>query len=491
MYKRVVAIAAAIVLLLTSTIGRIAYIIYSGDYTVSSGYNSYSLTVSRLYDTVYDCNMNKLSNNGKMLVAVIRPNENCLSELNLLFTQKEISEIADELSDGKPIIRKINSYAATKYIKIFEVTQPNDTQLIKLVRKTYNDISYEKKINFTVDAKGRLLDGDEGAVEETVNNIKSGVSLTVNKQIQETVEESAGSISKGAVVVMDVSTSQILALYSTPDDYMNRAVAPYSVGSVFKLVVAACALENGINPSYTCSGSITVGDTTFSCLHEKVHGSQTIKEALANSCNTYFVNLALALGSTKLLETASDFGFGGSVELMSGFNASSGNLPNESELKSKGLLALLGFGQGSLTASPLAFCTALCSIANGGIYNPPSLINGTVDESGTLHKSAKSSDGKQIISAKTSETLRKYMRYVVTDGTASSAEYKGKSAGKTSTAQSGIYENGKEVLNTWFAGFYPYDNPKYAIVVLTENGTTGGEDCCPVFRSIVEKIDSM
>lgn len=489
MYKRVTAIAAAIVLLLTSTIGRIAYIIYSGDYTVSSGYNSYSLTVSRLYDTVYDCNMNKLNNNQKKLVAVIRPNEKCMSELNLLFTQKEIAEIAEELSDGKPIIKEINTYAATEYIKIFEITEANETQLTKLIRKSYNNISYEEKINFTVDAKGRLLDGDEGTVEEAVNNIKSGVALTVDKKIQQAVEESASQMQKGAVVVMDVSTSQILALYSTPDDYMNRAVTPYSVGSVFKLIVSACALENNINPAYTCSGSITVGDTTFSCLHEKAHSVQTIKEALANSCNTYFVNLALTLGSDKLLKTASEFGFGESTQLMEGFSVSNGNLPDSNELQSKGLLALLGFGQGSLTASPLAFCTALCAVVNGGEFNPPSLVLGTVDENGTLHKTPRDYADNRIISVETSSILRNYMRYVVTNGTAYAAEYNNNSAGKTSTAQSGIYENGKEVLNTWFAGFYPYSNPKYAIVVLTENGTTGGEDCCPVFRSIVEKID--
>ena len=62
------------------------------------------------------------------------------------------------------------------------------------------------------------------------------------------------------------------------------------------------------------------------------------------------------------------------------------------------------------------------------------------------------------------------------------------SAGKTSTAQSGRYENGTEILNTWFAGVYPYDNPEYAIVVMTENGKSGAGDCCPIFRAIVEKL---
>ncbi len=83
------------------------------------------------------------------------------------------------------------------------------------------------------------------------------------------------------------------------------------------------------------------------------------------------------------------------------------------------------------------------------------------------------------------------MRYVVTNGTGSLAEYNNSSAGKTATAQSGIYKNGVEVLNTWFTGFYPYKNPKYAIVVMCENGDSGAGDCAPVYRAIVEKLDKM
>ena len=83
------------------------------------------------------------------------------------------------------------------------------------------------------------------------------------------------------------------------------------------------------------------------------------------------------------------------------------------------------------------------------------------------------------------------MKNVVENGTGFNAQYKSKTAGKTATAQSGIYVDGKEQLNTWFVGFYPYDNPKYSIVVMREGGKSGAGDCCPVFRTIVEKIDNM
>lgn len=83
------------------------------------------------------------------------------------------------------------------------------------------------------------------------------------------------------------------------------------------------------------------------------------------------------------------------------------------------------------------------------------------------------------------------MHYVVTNGTGSIADYNNKTAGKTATAQSGMYDNNREILNTWFAGFYPFDSPKYTIVVMREDGDSGAGDCCPVFRTIVEMLDKM
>ena len=95
-----------------------------------------------------------------------------------------------------------------------------------------------------------------------------------------------------------------------------------------------------------------------------------------------------------------------------------------------------------------------------------------------------------MISKNTAETLLNYMRFVVTNGTASNAESSAhKSAGKTATAQTGRYQFGTEIKNTWFAGVHPYDNPKYCIVIMCENGTSGAADCCPVFRTVVENVE--
>lgn len=493
MKKRLLTVLITFCFAFSAVAGRLGYIMFSGKFAVSSTYNSYTLTIDRLYPTFYDRNLKRLTNKGNELCAVIRPNEKCLSELHLLFNSAEIPDIINELSQGYPVIKNIENYNSCKYIKIFEKRTRRDEytaaqHLITDCEKLYPDHIGTKTINFTIDAIGRILDGDEGTVYENNYSSKYGAVLTIDTLIQEKVEAAASSMKKGAVVVLDIETGEVLASYSKPNDYLNRALNPYTVGSVFKLVISACALENSLNPIYECTGEITVGDTVFSCQNKKAHGLQTVKEALANSCNCYFVDLALSLGSEKVFETAKQFGFGESTSLADDWSISNGNFPDQSILRSKGQLSLIGFGQGSLTATPLHFASVVAAIANGGYYNAPSVFVGELDDNGDLTENVKK-EPERLIRSKTAEKLREFMRYVVTNGTGAAAEYNKNSAGKTSTAQSGIYVDGKEILNTWFAGFYPYDAPKYAIVVMTEDGVSGSADCCPIFRTIVENLE--
>lgn len=493
MFKRLIVICASIIFALTATVGRIAYIIFGGEYQVSSGYNSYSLDLSVLKPTLYDCNLNKISNNKTGYKIIIRPNEKCLSELHYLYNKNEIKEIKEELSKGYPVIRSINSPNNNlKYIQTVKVVEDTKTDdiFINLIKANFNDEIGSKKVNFSVDALGRLLDGDNGTVVDDEYYAQRGVILTLNSDIQKIVTDAAKTMEKGAVVVMDVKNSNILALLSKGDDYLNRAALSYPVGSIFKLAVCACAIQNNIYSEYNCEGNITVGDTTYSCRKDTVHGSQNMKEALANSCNCYFVNLALELGADKLIETAKLLNFGEDIYLEEKITVKAGSFPDSDALKSKGQLALLGFGQGLLTDSPVHFCSFICAVANGGVYNNPNIILGSVDANGGAFYNEQSK-GKRAMNASTAYKLSEYMRYVVSDGTGRNADYNSSSAGKTSTAQTGRFVGENEIYNTWFAGFYPYNDPKYAIVVMNENGSSGAGDCCPIFRTIVENIELM
>lgn len=490
MSKRFSAIMAAILFLLSVSLGRIAVIMFSSDYKVSAGYNSYSLDIAELKPTLYDCNLNKLNNNKIEYTAIIRPNEKCLNELQYLFSKDEVREIKDELSKGYPVIRKISKPNVNlKYIQVEKVLndEHTDEAFFNSVKSNFNDEIGSKKVNFSVDALGRLFDGDNGTIMNNNYDSEEGVILTLNKEIQQIAEAASKSIQYGAVVVMDVQNSNILAAVSKGKDYLNRPLLSYSVGSIFKLLVCTCAIENNISEDFNCEGSITVGDTTFSCQKNKTHGMQNMKEALANSCNCYFINLALLLGADKLSETAKSFDFGEDIYLEEKITLKGGSFPNDDTLKSKGQLALLGFGQGELTDSPIHFCSFICAIANGGVYNRPNIILGSVDANGGAYYN-EAVIGNRTMKASTAYKLSEYMRYVVSNGTGKNADYNSNSAGKTSTAQTGQYLNNAEKFNTWFAGFYPYKNPKYAIVVLTENGRSGAEDCAPVFRAIVESL---
>lgn len=500
MSKRILSFSLAVVLLFVGICGRIGYIVFSKNYVVSGGKNSYSVVIDRKQTTLYYCTGIKATNNSYRYVAVIRPNPRCIGELEKIFSLSEQKEIIEELKGGKPVLREIDEFPVQtlKAIKIYkrfssqnELRQIVSKQSNGLLNHTGKEIG-KSTVLFGIDANGRLLDGDEGKVENINYDSKEGYRISIDKKIQQIATDASSDIKKGCVLVMNTDDNSILACVNKPYNDLNiKAFKQYSVGSVFKIVVAACALENNVNVSYNCKGSVKVGDTVFSCQNNHIHSNQTLKEALANSCNCYFVNLANILGSQKLLETCDKLGFNDYTLLFDGWKIKNANLPTKDELLSKGELSLFGFGQGKLTASPLQIASVLCTIAYKGNYGQPKLVLSNVNNQ-NVKTDIVYPKAQNVLKAHTCQKLLEYMRYVVTDGTARIIMYGDKkSAGKTATAQTGQFIGGEEKLNTWFAGVYPYDKPKYAIVVMTEEGKSGAADCCPVFSTIVEQLKNM
>lgn len=500
MSKRFISMSLVIVLAFLGIAGRVGYIMLSGSYGVSESYNSYTLVIDKLVPNLYYRNAGKITNNKFSYIAVIRPNRECLFELNDIYSQKEKNEITDELSKGYPVVYKIDSESRYKAnaIQVFRDYYSSNTcpQLINEgssgLLSYIKDNSRTKKINFSVDANGRLLAGDSGTVIDDGYSSKSGYALTLDEKLQKILYDSCADMKNGCAIIMDVKTGGILACVTKPDSaYTNKALKQCAVGSVFKIIVAACALENNVDIKFNCTGKITVGDTTYSCQNNHIHAQQGLREALANSCNCYFVNLSLELGYNKILKTARALGFSDTTNLFGNWNISNASLPTEEVLKSKGQLALLGFGQGTLTSTPVQICSALCTIADSGYKNDIRLVESSVDDNG-VYTPYRMKAPQQVISKSTCDKILSYLRYVVTNGTGGRAENsKKKSAGKTATAQTGQYAFGKEILNTWFAGVYPFDKPEYAIVIMTEQGKSGSEDCCPVYRRVVEKISDL
>ncbi|MBE6834854.1 MAG: penicillin-binding protein 2 [Ruminococcaceae bacterium] len=380
------------------------------------------------------------------------------------------------------------------------------------IEKCYDDIlsyySGELFIEYSLSATGNMI-GEAGETENKNYLSFGGVVLTIDKNIQFVTEKCLddGNLEKGAAVVMEVSTGKILALVSRPNfnpneiekylnnensPLINRALTEYSVGSVFKPIIAASALENGINPDekYECKGRIKIGDTVFPCHKTDGHGETDLYSATANSCNTYYINLTKNIGFNTLLNTAENFGFGSRYEIADNLFTDNGKLPDENNL-TIGEKANFSFGQGRLTATPVHLAAAYAAIGNKGIYNPPIIVDALVDENRTEYKKVKNNASRRVLSEKNSEIVLKALAMTVDDGSGKNAKSEiVSSVGKTATAQSGQFMNGKEITHSWFIGMFPRENPKYVVVILKENGESGSVDCAPIFKDISQLITS-
>ena len=315
-------------------------------------------------------------------------------------------------------------------------------------------------------------------------------------------------VEKGAAVVMAVDTGEILAMVSRPaydlthiadylDDpdspFFNRALGAYNVGSAFKLCVAAAALEKGWSTGYTysCGGFFQLGEQTFHCHNRYGHGPLDMTGAITHSCNPYFINLGMRLGGQTLYNMAYAMGFGAPSRLGEGVTSAAGELPSPSGLVD-GALANFSFGQGEFTATPVQVAQMIAVIANGGHSVQPRVYLGRTLDGGNLLLDGEPEPSRRVIGPQTAATLRKMMIAVVENGSGSNARPdRGGAGGKTATAQTGIFEGEDELLHGWFAGFYPAENPQYAIVVLAENGGEGSETPARTFAAICDGIADM
>lgn len=472
---------------------------------------------------IYDRNLNLLVDREQKLIAAVTPSS-AVGEI------KEIADSCDDLpkliESGKPFTLEVESKIETELARTFEVpvryTDDCACHLVGYIdsatknglygiEKGYNAFLKENSgslsVSFAVDAYGRVLPGLDKTINDNNFASKAGVVLTIDRDIQMITQNALANshIESGCAVVMHIGSGEIYAMASVPTferndvaDYLggensplvNKALCTYSVGSVFKPIVAAAALESGAadeNYAYECTGSIQVGDTVFKCNKEKAHGTENMAQALENSCNTYFVSLMEKLDTDYLLSLCHALGFASEMHLADGIVASKGTLPQSSELLIKGERANFAFGQGKLLVSPIALLCAYHAIATGNFVSP-TVIRGTANEDAlvTLEKSGQTTT---IFSSSTVLKMRELLAGVVENGNLSKAKSELLTlTGKTGTAQSGIFSDGKEICRTWFAGFFPAENPHYIVVVLNENGTGGNYDCAPVFKEICEEI---
>lgn len=366
-----------------------------------------------------------------------------------------------------------------------------------LAAQDNSTISYLKDINNNKISEGYAIN---------MENSYKGISLTIDYHIQKVAEEAMDSLEiDGAAIVADCASGEILAMVSRPNydannlaDYLegtdgellNKGILQYNPGSVFKIIVATAFLENHYNDEmiYECTGKTQIDGIEFVCHKEEGHGKQNIEQAFANSCNCAFYNIGRLVGIDEIFKYSYDFGIGNEVLRINGIYEATGYVPQN--ISSSAELANISIGQGDVMVTPLQIADILCTICNGGIRNQLTLVRGIVNDEGECEKTQSATVGR-VIGETTARRLLNMMDKAVSQGTGINAQvdYYG-AGGKTGSAETGWEKDGKLMQQGWFAGYFPVKNPKYVCVVIAENGNSGSDSACPVFKLIAENMGS-
>lgn len=383
-------------------------------------------------------------------------------------------------------------------------------------------LGLEGRKTIVKDEKGRTI----GMSDYIKPGMGAKVQLSLDAKKQYLLENVLRRAGRAAGVIMDVNTGEVLAMASVPDydpnafipsitpqkwqayrasrllsPLKNRAISAYAPGSTMKVPTAiAGGLHGMCKRSFSCEGYVAYGDHKVGCwlwnMRGGSHGTLSLSEALQRSCNPYFNKLSNTIGTDSMVEGLQMVGIGKptGVELP---GESPGILPgsrawraaNPGSSMTPVLTAFTSIGQGDTMATPLQMCAMTSAVANGGKYYQPRVVrkvtapDGKVlvaDQKKLLHDLV-----EEGIPAEEFELIRKGMWMAVNQpgGTAGRAGIEGvEVAAKTGTAQT--IDNGQKSNNAWVISFAPYDEPKYAVCVMVQNGASGGAVAGPLVHLI-------
>jgi len=357
-----------------------------------------------------------------------------------------------------------------------------------------------KAVRVFHDASGKLLNGSVFQVEENVSDkSRQDLVLTIDARVQQVVEDVMDRrVAKGAVVVMEAGTGDLLAMAGRPafhparvEEYLRKGggerffdhcTALYPPGSIFKVAVAAAALEEGVvdlDSQFTCSGE---KENLIRCWKGAGHGSITFSRAFAESCNPAFARVGLRLGAEKIIEYAGKLGLGN--QSVTGYPVPPDPRQNLDLIGVPNNLVNSSVGQGPVLVTPVQVAAMINTVVSDGFYKEPRLVKEIRKNNGDVVQEFAPDAGKMAISSDTAGKLRALLEAVVCEGTGKGAAVPvWGSAGKTGSAQAG---NG--CTNAWFAGYAPRANPRYIVTVLVEGDAGGGETAATIFREIMERL---
>ena len=364
-----------------------------------------------------------------------------------------------------------------------------------------------------------------------ITSIDSYVQSVCEKYLQQAIVDNKVT-ERGAVVCMNVNTGEILALAVKGDynpnqpftlsteeqaivdalegdektnklaelrnrQWRNKVVSDtYEPGSVFKVVTAAMALEEGVTSlsnHYNCSGYIVVAGRRINCHKKTGHGAETFTQAVQNSCNPVFITFGQQIG----VETFSKYYDAFGLRQKTGIDLPGESKPifYDADKMTISDLASSSFGQ-TFQVTPIQMITAVSAAVNGGYLVQPHVVNEIVDADGNTVSSVGTTVKRQVISEKTSETIRMVMEAVVDGGGGKNAYVSGyRIGGKTGTSQKliDINQTGESrIYISSFCGVAPMNDPEVAILVMLDEPTGkdyyGGTIAAPVGGQIFAEI---
>ena len=377
------------------------------------------------------------------------------------------------------------------------------------------------KLEIQVDVAGFKFD----EVSRRAPDKGSDVRLAVDARIQRAAE-AALDLDRGAVVVVDPRNGDVLALASAPgfdpNDFVpsvpaavwnrllkderrplyNRATGgEYAPGSTFKPVTLLAALHNGkvaADTRFSCPGYFNLGSARFRCWQHWGHGSIDLQSAIRYSCNVYLFHAALECGPEAVQEMARECGFGRKTELSLDFERP-GLVPDGAWKRTArrdswrdGDTCNLAIGQGALLVTPIQLAMYAAALANGGTLWRPRLVREIALADGAVQEvaPARAPDGPRW-EARHIRVVREGMRDAVNapDGSGKRAALPHVTvAAKTGTAEYGVKGAGRKM--TWMIAFAPFDEPRYALAMLVEDGVSGGTTVAPRVQQLLAKVFS-
>jgi len=365
-----------------------------------------------------------------------------------------------------------------------------------------------------IDANGRQLRIINSVLPEEGDSL----ILTLDERIQRLCEDALEGKS-GAICAINPASGEVLALVSKPDfdpnlfterlspsrtqqlftdsglPMFNRAIqSQYAPGSLFKIVTAIAALEEGvISPDETmdCRGSLRIGNRDFKCWKERGHGRLNIVQAIAQSCDIFFYQLGLRVGGDELAKYARMLGLEKKLDISLPSEAR-GLVPDSTWKKIHfgegwypGDTANMSIGQGYLEVTPLQMASLISLIANGSVIYKPFIVKKIINGQGEIIETFQPKViGKPRISSETLSIIRKGLREAVISGTSQVVKFKGLTvAGKTGTAQNPHGED-----HAWFICYAPEEAPRIAVAVMVEHGGHGASAAAPLARQILNGV---